>query len=151
MPPFAFYARLLGPLGARRAFLSRLGPEAGDALDEFLGLALAHERARAPSLAAFLADVAGLDVSIKRDMDLTSSFVRVMTVHAAKGLEAKIVFLPDVCGAPVGNHDGVLFPLARPDRLVAEKGHGLPRAWRRPARRGARRPGTNIAACSMSR
>ncbi|MGO8739946.1 double-strand break repair helicase AddA [Rhodoblastus sp.] len=112
LPPFAFYARLLGPLGARRAFLSRLGPEAGDALDEFLGLALAHERARAPSLAAFLAEVAGLDVSIKRDMDLTSSFVRVMTVHAAKGLEAKIVFLPDVCAAPVGNHDGALFPLA---------------------------------------
>ena len=114
-PPFAFYARLLGPLGARRAFLSRLGPEAGDALDEFLGLALAHERARAPSLAAFLAEVARLDVSIKRDMDLTSSFVRVMTVHAAKGLEAKIVFLPDVCGAPVGNHDGALFPLATPE------------------------------------
>ena len=112
LPPFAFYARLLGPLGARRAFLSRLGPEAADALDEFLGLALAHERARAPSLAAFLAEVAGLDVSIKRDMDLTSSFVRVMTVHAAKGLEAKIVFLPDVCGAPAGNHDGALFPMA---------------------------------------
>lgn len=111
LPPFGFYARLLGPLGARRAFLSRLGPEAGDALDEFLSLALAHERARAPSLAAFLAEVSRSDVSIKRDMDLTSSFVRVMTVHAAKGLEAKIVFLPDVCAAPVGNHDGALFPL----------------------------------------
>ncbi|MCI4679745.1 double-strand break repair helicase AddA [Rhodoblastus acidophilus] len=112
LPPFAFFARLLGPLGARRAFLSRLGPEAGDALDEFLNLAFAHERARAPSLAAFLGEVAGLDVSIKRDMDLTSSFVRVMTVHAAKGLEAKIVFLPDVCGAPAANQDGALFPLA---------------------------------------
>ena len=112
LPPFAFYARLLGPRGGRRAFLARLGPEAGDALDEFLNLALAHESARAPSLAAFLAEVAALDVSIKRDMDLTSSFVRVMTVHAAKGLEAKIVFLPDVCAAPVGNRDGSLFPLA---------------------------------------
>ncbi len=114
LAPFAFFARLLGPQRGRRAFLARLGPEAGDALDEFLNLALAHERARAPSLAAFLAEVAGLDVSIKRDMDLTSSFVRVMTVHAAKGLEAKIVFLPDVCGAPVGNHDGALFPIATP-------------------------------------
>ncbi len=121
LPPFAFYTRLLGPRGGRRAFLSRLGPEAGDALDEFLNLALAHEHARAPSLAAFLAEVAGLDVSIKRDMDLTSSFVRVMTVHAAKGLEARIVFLPDVCSAPVGNQDGALFPLAAPngDTLIA--------------------------------
>jgi ATP-dependent helicase/nuclease subunit A len=112
LPPFAFYARLLGPLGGRRAFLSRLGPEAGDALDEFLNLALAHERARAPSLGAFLAEVAALDVEIKRDMDLTSSFVRVMTVHAAKGLEAKIVFLPDVCAAPGGGREGALHPLA---------------------------------------
>ncbi|WP_374545454.1 double-strand break repair helicase AddA, partial [Rhodoblastus sp.] len=116
LPPFAFYARLLGPRGGRRAFLARLGPEAGDALDEFLNLALAHERARAPSLAAFLAEVAGLEVEIKRDMDLTSSFVRVMTVHAAKGLEAKIVFLPDVCAAPGGGgRDGALHLVAAPN------------------------------------
>ncbi len=115
LPPFAFFARLLGPLGARRAFLARLGPEAGDALDEFLNLALAHERARAPSLAAFLTEVEALDVSIKRDMDTSDAYVRVMTAHAAKGLEGKIVFLPDVCGAPGGNHDGRLFPVTAPD------------------------------------
>ncbi|WP_294535042.1 double-strand break repair helicase AddA [uncultured Rhodoblastus sp.] len=109
LPPFAFFARLLGPRGGRRAFLARLGPEAGDALDEFLNLALAHERERAPSLGAFLAEVEALDVSIKRDMDLSERYVRVMTVHAAKGLEAKIVFLPDTCAAPGGHHDGKLF------------------------------------------
>jgi ATP-dependent helicase/nuclease subunit A len=114
LPPFAFYARLLGPRGGRRAFLARLGPEAGDALDEFLNLALAHERGRAPSLAAFLAEVEALDVSIKRDMDTSDAYVRVMTAHAAKGLEGKIVFLPDVCGAPGGNHDGKLFPVTAP-------------------------------------
>ena len=114
LPPFAFYARLLGPRGGRRSFLARLGPEAGDALDEFLNLALAHERGRAPSLTAFLAEVEALDVSIKRDMDTSDAYVRVMTAHAAKGLEGKIVFLPDVCGAPVGNHDGKLFPVTAP-------------------------------------
>ena len=115
LPPFAFFARLLGPRGGRRAFLARLGPEAGDALDEFLNLALAHERARAPSLAAFLAEVEALDVSVKRDMDTSDAYVRVMTAHAAKGLEGKIVFLPDVCGAPGGNHDGKLFPVTAPN------------------------------------
>ncbi len=114
LPPFAFFARLLGPRGGRRAFLARLGPEAGDALDEFLNLALAHERARAPSLLAFLAEVEALDVSIKRDMDTSDAYVRVMTAHAAKGLEGKIVFLPDVCGAPGGNHDGRIFSLQTP-------------------------------------
>lgn len=118
LPPFAFFARLLGPRGGRRAFLARLGPEAGDALDEFLNLALAHERARAPSLTAFLGEVEALDVSIKRDMDTSDAYVRVMTAHAAKGLEGKIVFLPDVCGAPGGNHDGRIFSLPTPEGQV---------------------------------
>ena len=34
-----------------------------------------------------------------------------MTVHAAKGLEAKIVFLPDCCGAPSGRFDPKIFAL----------------------------------------
>lgn len=41
-----------------------------------------------------------------------------MTVHAAKGLEAKIVFLPDTCGAPSGKHDPSLFVLDSKDRLL---------------------------------
>jgi ATP-dependent helicase/nuclease subunit A len=97
--PFAFYASLLGADGGRRDLEARLGPEAGDALDEFLSLAMAHEESAAPSLAAFLNDLAGVEYSIKRDMETGADAVRVMTVHAAKGLEAKIVFLPDTCGA----------------------------------------------------
>jgi ATP-dependent helicase/nuclease subunit A len=52
--PFAFYALLLGEGGARRRFLARLGPEANDALDEFLNLALEYERRETPSLQGFL-------------------------------------------------------------------------------------------------
>ncbi len=48
-------------------------------------------------------------------MDASDAYVRVMTAHAAKGLEGKIVFLPDVCGAPGGNHDGKLFPVTAPN------------------------------------
>ncbi|HEY8033695.1 MAG TPA: double-strand break repair helicase AddA [Methylocella sp.] len=109
--PFAFYAALLAADGGRRALEARLGPEAGDALDEFLRLAIAHEEERAPSLAAFLNDLAGLEYSIKRDMEGAEDAVRVMTVHAAKGLEAKIVFLPDTCGVPSPRHDPRVFAL----------------------------------------
>jgi ATP-dependent helicase/nuclease subunit A len=42
-------------------------------------------------------------------MEESGDAVRVMTVHAAKGLEAPIVFLPDTCSAPGGREDGVLF------------------------------------------
>ncbi|MBE7248583.1 MAG: PD-(D/E)XK nuclease family protein [Actinomycetospora chiangmaiensis] len=92
--------------------LERLGPEAGDALDEFLALTLAHEREGPPSLLGFLAELEGQSLSIKRDMEAAGDAVRVMTVHAAKGLEAKIVFLPDTCAAPTGRHDPKLFALA---------------------------------------
>ena len=111
LTPFAFYTRLLGPDGGRKKMLARLGPEAADVLDEFLALTLAHERDGAPSLLAFLARLEGVDVSIKRDLEAASDAVRVMTVHAAKGLEAKIVFLPDTCGMPTGKHDPKLFRL----------------------------------------
>ena len=42
--PFTFYAWLLGGDGGRARILKRLGPEANDALDEFLDLALTYER-----------------------------------------------------------------------------------------------------------
>ena len=109
--PFAFYTHLLGADGGRRAMLERLGPEAGDALDEFIALTLAHEREGAPSLLTFLGRLEGQDLSIKRDMEAAGDAVRVMTVHAAKGLEAKMVILPDTCGAPSGQHDPAIFAL----------------------------------------
>jgi ATP-dependent helicase/nuclease subunit A len=109
--PFVFYAGLLGTDGGRRDIEARLGPEAGDAIDELLRLAIAHEDARAPSLAAFLNDLAGLEYSIKRDMEGAEDAVRVMTIHAAKGLEAKIVFLPDSCGVPSPRHGPRVFVL----------------------------------------
>ena len=100
LSPFAFYAVLLGQDGGRRALIGRLGPEAADPIDEFLTLALAHEQREAPSLHNFLSQVESADVEIKRDMEVETEGVRVLTVHASKGLEAPIVFLPDSCGGP---------------------------------------------------
>jgi len=105
LSPYDFYARLIGVDGGRRALIGRLGPEAADAIDEFLALALACERDHSPSLSAFLDEVAASDQALKRDMEAEAAEVRVMTVHAAKGLEAPIVFLPDTAGAPDGKRD----------------------------------------------
>jgi ATP-dependent helicase/nuclease subunit A len=109
---FAFYAILLGADGGRRAIEARLGAEARDAIDEFLRLAIAHEDRSAPSLCSFLNELQGCKYEIKRDMETAADAVRVMTVHAAKGLEAKIVFLADTCRAPSGRHDPKVFSLA---------------------------------------
>ena len=101
--PFAFYANLLGAHQGRKKFLSRLGPEANDAIDEFLNLALDYERREAPSLQGFLAWLREAQAEIKRDMELARDEVRVMTVHGAKGLEAQIVVLADTTTRPEGH------------------------------------------------
>jgi len=106
MPPYEFYAQALGEDGGLKKMLSRLGPDAEDPIDEFLGQALAHERARVPSLQAFLHALVREKGEIKRDLEKGRDEVRVMTVHGAKGLEGNIVFLPDTCTIPRAQSDG---------------------------------------------
>ena len=100
--PFSFYAELLGAKGGRKAFLSRLGLEANDALDEFLTLALDYESRETPSLQGFVAWLRTASAAVKRDMEMARDEVRVMTAHGAKGLEAPIVILADTTTLPAG-------------------------------------------------
>jgi ATP-dependent helicase/nuclease subunit A len=122
LAPFDFFAKLLGAGGGRKKLLARLGAEANDAIDELLRLALGFERSQSCSLVDFLAMIDALDLSVKRDMEAAGGAVRVMTVHAAKGLEARIVFLPDTCGAPSARHDPKLF-------LLGEENADAALAW----------------------
>jgi ATP-dependent helicase/nuclease subunit A len=100
--PFAFFSQLLGARHGRRKFVSRLGLEANDALDEFLNLALAYEARETPSLQGFVAWMRTASADIKRDMEIARDEVRVMTVHGAKGLEAPVVVLADTTTLPAG-------------------------------------------------
>ena len=110
--PFAFYARLLGGERGRLKILARLGPEAVDALDEFLNRALAYEAAQTPSLQGFVDFMRAAAPEVKRDMDPSRDEIRVMTVHGAKGLEAAMVILADTTGRPTGPRDPRLLSLA---------------------------------------
>ena len=112
LPPFAFFAHVLGPLRGRKKFLARLGPEANDALDEFLNLALDYETRETPSLQGFLAWLRAARSEVKRDMEMARDEVRVMTVHGAKGLEANTVILADTTTPPTGPRDPRLLQLA---------------------------------------
>jgi ATP-dependent helicase/nuclease subunit A len=130
LDPHAFFARVLGPDGGRRQLLARLGNEAEDVLDEFLGEALAYERSHAPSLEGFLAFLTGTRTEVRRDPDDRRDEVRVMTVHGAKGLEADIVFLVDTGAAPANAaHDPRVLAL-RDDR----DGTVAPLVWMRGAK-----------------
>ncbi len=114
--PFGFFAGLLGrpsPSGESHAsrLYARLGAEAEDPVREFLGKALALESEQTPALAAFVARQMDDETQIKRDMQEQQDAVRVMTVHAAKGLEAPLVILPDTASGPgAGPRDsGLMF------------------------------------------
>src|SRR5262249_27267811 len=75
-------------------------------VEEFLNAALDFERGHTPSLEGFLHAIEQSQTEIKRDQDRGEGAVRVMTVHAAKGLEAPVVILPDTCTTPRhGRHD----------------------------------------------
>ena len=116
-PPYEFYADLLQD-GGRKALIARLGLDAEDPIDEFLGLALDFERTHTPSLQGFLHWVTEGGTQIKRDMETQGDEVRVMTVHGAKGLEAPIVFLTDTCKTPDGRLDArVQWNTEQPDVL----------------------------------
>ena len=111
-PPFEFYAELLdGPAGGRAKLIARLGPEAADAIDEFMSLALRYDEAEPPSMQGFLDVLRKGRREIKRDLEHGGNQVRVMTVHGAKGLEAPIVFLPDTCSTQSGGVRGGLIEI----------------------------------------
>lgn len=120
MPPFELYASILGAEGGRKRLLSRLGPDALEPIDAFLGQTLAYERGHPSSLEGFLHWFTMEDEELKRDPDTGRHAVRVMTVHAAKGLEAPVVILADA-----GPHQ----PMNRGRLLWSED--GLP-FWRAP-------------------
>ncbi|MEM7777022.1 MAG: double-strand break repair helicase AddA [Pseudomonadota bacterium] len=124
IPPFEFFNRLLESksrdrpdLTYRRMFLSRLGPDASEPLDEFLERALAFDDTATPSLQGFAHWMRTGAFEIKRDMEQGSDQVRVMTVHGAKGLEANVVFLPDTTVDPRAGGSNPLVDLnaAEPD------------------------------------
>lgn len=116
MTPFAFFSKALDAEGGRSRFISRMGTEVNDTIDEFLNLSLSYASQYTASLQHFLHWLVTSDIVIKRNMEHTRSEVRVMTVHAAKGLQAPIVILPDTTRTKgtgkvkfLWNNDGLVF------------------------------------------
>lgn len=94
--PFALFADLLSAGGGRKRLHTRLGPEADEAIDEFLNLTLRYASGNTPSLQGFLQWIRSTASIVKRELsDSAADEVRIMTVHGAKGLQAPIVFLAD--------------------------------------------------------
>lgn len=100
--PYEFFAGALyrpcpaDAVSGRRALFSRLGIDIQDALDEFLNGTLHFEQTHTPSLQRFVDWFGRGEADVKREQEAAGlDQVRIMTVHASKGLQAPIVFLPD--------------------------------------------------------
>lgn len=128
--PYRFLEHILsGPMQGRQRLLARLGEEARDPVEELLSAALLFERRHGPSLQGFVDWFDTGDVEIVRDPAAAGDAVRIMTAHAAKGLEAPIVVLADATKNPERlRADPIMFdigaqtklelpPLAKPQRL----------------------------------
>jgi ATP-dependent helicase/nuclease subunit A len=113
--PFHFFSTILGVDNGRKLILARLGQDAAEAIDVFLNDALSWQTKNMPSLFAFIHFMKSTGRQIKREFDTIPNAVRVMTVHASKGLEARIVFLGDTFSAPTGRKAPKLFKLQSED------------------------------------
>ncbi len=133
-PAFEFYAGILAGTprreGARRKLIARLGPEAGDIIDEFMSFCLTLEHTGGDGLESLIATLDTAAPEIKREMDQRRDELRILTVHAAKGLEAPVVFLVDSGGRPfVDQHLPRLLPFR--SKTQAWQGDGF--LWRASA------------------
>ena len=149
--PFDFFATALGPEGGRARLLERLGHEAADPIDELLARALQYQSAEGGSLQGFLRWFEAGGGEIKRDLDQNRRReVRILTVHASKGLQAPIVYLPDTTRVP-RDEGRILSAEDGEARLWVPRADDANERSAHLARQGARkRAARNRTACSTS-
>ena len=100
LTPHELLSEALGGAGGRARLLARLGPEAAESIDELLSAALRYQDMHPPSLQGFLHWLRNSEETVKREAEAGGDAVRVMTAHGAKGLQARLVILPDTVGTP---------------------------------------------------
>lgn len=93
---YSFFAQVLSSK-MKAKFVQRLGNESLDSLADFMDVVVNYEKENTPSLQSFLEWFAdfGEKIEIKKDAFAYSGCVRLMTVHASKGLQAPFVLLAD--------------------------------------------------------
>lgn len=113
--PYSFFSYILNSENTRLRFISALGPQVIDPLEEFMTICLSYERTQPGTLREFIKWFITGACEIKRDMD-ASHGVRIVTVHGSKGLEAPVIFLIDTVRTP--KSENILPISSRPDMPV---------------------------------
>ncbi|MBP9792251.1 MAG: UvrD-helicase domain-containing protein [Rickettsiales bacterium] len=105
--PFEFFVEILDVLSYRKNFIEYFGHQINEVLDEFLNICQIFQKTDT-SLVNFVQWFNNSSLEIKRDITSKKDQVRIMTVHASKGLQAKYVILPDTTNVP-SNKNPIIF------------------------------------------
>lgn len=97
--PYTFFTNILNHNNVRQSIIAALGDQVIDPLEEFMTICLSYERTNPGIMRHFLKWFITGNSEVKRDMDAAAG-VRISTVHASKGLEARVVFLIDTARVP---------------------------------------------------
>lgn len=125
--PYTFFSRILDS-GVRHDFISALGPQAIDPLEEFMTMCLSYERTQPGTMRHFLKWFVTGGAEIKRDVDAASG-VRVVTAHGSKGLEAPVVFLIDTTTLPKPESVFPITPSIMPKNVAVDESVPSPWIW----------------------
>lgn len=106
--PYYFAAYCLDIRGYRSNFLSRIGMHIDEVLDEFINVCLEFEETNEPSLISFLHWFQNAKIEIKKEINNEAEEIKIMTIHASKGLQAKFIILPDTTTVP-RNKSSIIF------------------------------------------
>ncbi len=106
--PFEFYFYAFEYLDLRTSFKKHFALEADDILDAFLDLLSEYQNENILSLQLFLNFLNTNKTEVKRDFSRSKNQVKIMTIHNAKGLQAKTVFLTDTTSLP-SNKDSIIW------------------------------------------
>ena len=99
MQPFSFFSYFLNKNENYNKMIEAMGNEVIDPIEEFLTISLTYQRSFPGTLRHFLKWFIEGTSEISRDVDANNG-VKVITVHASKGLGAKVVFLIDTITIP---------------------------------------------------
>ncbi|MGB7334815.1 MAG: double-strand break repair helicase AddA [Salaquimonas sp.] len=95
LPVYEFFARLFARTSLRQKYLERLGHEVEEVLDGFFQAAMNYDNRNGLGLQGFIEGLELTKPELKREIDMATNEIRVITTHSSKGLEAPIVFLVD--------------------------------------------------------
>jgi len=135
--PFDFITALYqspcpaSPKSGLIALKQRLGNEIIEPLNEFLNTALDYEHDVDLSLQGFIHARNQDSSDIKRELEEAGDAVRIMTIHASKGLQAPIVILPDTFRNAAPIIDPLIWPKSEdmPFALLSTKSELNPNAY----------------------